>query len=58
MKSEMITQRVLTADEGMYLTNGETYGRTVVLPADADHTVWREVAQAQLPEENNEEVPA
>ena len=57
MKSEMITQRILTADEGMYLTDGETYGTTVVLPVDADHTVWREVTEAEIPkqEEGNSE---
>jgi hypothetical protein len=48
MKSEMITQRILTADEGMFLTNGETYGKTVVLPVDVDYTVWREVAEGEL----------
>jgi hypothetical protein len=53
MKSEMITQRILTADEGMFLTNGETYGKTVVLPADADYTVWREVAEKEIPMEEN-----
>lgn len=47
MTTETITQRILTADEGMYLTNGETYGKTVVLPVDADYTVWHEVAEAE-----------
>lgn len=54
MKSEMITQRILTADAGMYLTDGQTYGRTVVLPVDADHTCWREVTEAELPKEREE----
>ena len=49
MKSQIIEQRILTAEEGMYLTNGETYGTTVVIPADADHTVWKEVTEAELP---------
>ena len=44
-----ITQIILTADEGKYLTDGETYGKTVVLPADADPSVWKEVDH--LPEE-------
>lgn len=51
MKSETITQRILIADEGKYLTDGETYGKTVVLPADADYSVWREVTEDQLPKE-------
>ncbi len=49
MKRETITQVILTAEEGMYLTNGETYGKTVVLPADADHGQWCEVTEDELP---------
>jgi hypothetical protein len=57
MKSEIVKQRILTADEGMYLTNGETYGKTVVLNADADHTVWHEITEAEAEKIfNNEEV--
>ena len=52
MKSEMITQRILTADEGMFLTDGETYGTTVVLPAHGDYSVWREVTREELPKED------
>lgn len=54
MKNETITQRILTADEGKYLTDGETYGTTVVLPANADYSAWREVTEDELPEEENE----
>ena len=54
MKTETITQIILTADDGMYLTDGETYGKTVVLPADADHSVWKEVSESDLP--SNEEI--
>lgn len=49
MKNTTITQRILTADDGMYLTDGETYGKTVVLPADADYFVWKEVTEDELP---------
>ena len=49
MKTETITQIILTADEGMYLTDSQTYGKTVVLPAEADHTVWKEVTEDELP---------
>ena len=49
MKTQIIQQRILTADEGKYLTDGETYGKTVVLPAEADHSVWKEVSPEQLP---------
>lgn len=56
MKTETITQRILTADEGMFLTNGETYGKTVVLPVDADTTVWREITDAEAEELQKEEI--
>lgn len=54
MKTKIVEQRILTAEEGMYLTDGKTCGKTVVLPADADHTVWKEVTEAALPK--NEEM--
>ena len=54
MKTETITQRILTADEGMYLTDGQTYGTTVVIPADADYSVWHEVTEDELPKEEEE----
>lgn len=47
MKKETITQVILTADEGLYLTDGQTYGKTVVLPMAADHTVWQEITEAE-----------
>ena len=47
MKKETIKQIILTADEGMYLTNGETYGKTVVLPESVDVSVWREITEAE-----------
>lgn len=51
MKTKTITQTILTADEGKYLTNGETYGKTVMLPVGADASVWREVTEDELPKE-------
>lgn len=51
---KIIEQRILTAENGMLLTNGETYGKTVVLPADVDHSVWREVTEEELPKDNVE----
>ena len=50
MKIEIEKHRVLTADHGMVLTNGETYGTTVVLPEGADATVWREITEAEAQE--------
>lgn len=49
MKTETITQTILTADDGKYLFNGETYGKTVVLPENADVSVWQEVTEEDLP---------
>ena len=56
MKNEIVKQRILTADEGMYLTNGETYGKTVVLNADLDYTVWHEITEAEADKIFSEEV--
>jgi hypothetical protein len=50
-----IMQKILTADDGKFMFNGETYGKTVVLPAEADASAWREVTEEELPKE---EVPA
>ena len=47
MKRETIKQIILTADEGMYLTNGETYGKTVVLPENADVLAWYEITNTE-----------
>ena len=47
MKTETIKQIILTADEGMYLTNGETYGKTVVLPEGANVNDWYEITEAE-----------
>ena len=49
MKKETLTQIILTAEENMYLTNGETYGKTVVLPLGADTELWTEVSE--IPEQ-------
>ena len=46
MTKETIKQIILTADEGMYLTNGETFGKTVVLPEGADINKWHEITEA------------
>jgi len=45
MKKETVKQIILTADEGMYLTDGDTYGKTVILPESADQSVWREITE-------------
>lgn len=50
MQTRTVTQRILMAEPGMCLTNGETYGKTVVLPVDADHTVWQEIPEEEVPD--------
>lgn len=50
MKEQIIRQRILTADEGKYLTDGKTYGKTVVIPGEGDASHWREVTEEELPE--------
>ena len=47
MTKETIKQTILTADDGKYLTNGETYGKTVVLPESADASLWHEITEAE-----------
>lgn len=54
MEMKTVQQRILIADKGKYLTDGETYGTTVVLPAEADYSLWKEVAQEELPKEEEE----
>ena len=57
MKTDKITQIILTADEGKYLTNGEIYGKTVVLPEGADKNEWYEISEAEYETiQNAEEV--
>ncbi len=50
MNSKIVNQRLLTADEGMYLTNGEVAKSTVVLPLDEDASVWQEITEAEAQE--------
>jgi hypothetical protein len=47
MTKETIKQTILTADEGMYLTNGETYGKTVILPESASADEWYEITETE-----------
>ena len=56
MTKETIKQIILTADEGMYLTNGETYGKTVVLPESVDVTAWHEITEKEYQEKQGGEL--
>ena len=50
MTTEIVEQRILTADEGMYLTNGDSIVKTVVLPINADASVWYEITEEKAQE--------
>lgn len=45
MQTETITRKKLTASKGMYLTDGEVYGKEIFLSVGADTTRWREVTE-------------
>ena len=47
MTKETIKQTILKADEGMYLTDGETYGKTVVLPESVNADEWYEITDIE-----------
>ena len=44
---EKITQIILTADEGMYLTNGDVYVKEIRLPETADENLWHEITEEE-----------
>ena len=50
MIKETITQIILKADEGKVLTDGETFGTTVVLPEGANHNKWYEITEEEAKE--------
>lgn len=41
----------LVADEGMLLTDGKSYGRTVHLARSEDAALWREIPESEYREE-------
>ncbi len=52
MKQETIEIRVLTASEGMLLTNGETYSTQVYLGIHDSPENWREIPLEEMPSDN------
>ena len=38
----------LTAEEGKVYTNGETYGKDICLPDNADLTRWKQIDEADV----------
>lgn len=47
-------RKVLKASEGMMLTDGVNFGKTVYLADDADASVWREVSEKECFKEGEE----
>ena len=43
----MADRTILTADEGMVLTNGINYGRVIYLAQGADPTAYYQITQAE-----------
>ena len=50
MKTETIKIQKLIASEGMTLTNGKTYGKTVYLAQNDSADNWREITDAEAEE--------
>lgn len=55
MRQETIEIRVLTASEGMVLTNGETYSDQVYLGVHDSPENWREIPEDEVPKEGDGE---
>jgi hypothetical protein len=53
---KVITQTILTAEAGCYLTNCETYGKTVVLPQGEAAENWYEITEQAYAEKMEEAV--
>ena len=47
MKKETITQIILKADDGKVLTDGETFGKIVILPESANADDWYEISETE-----------
>ena len=46
----IINDNVLKADEGMTLTNGEAFGKTIYLGINDDKNNWREITDVEAEE--------
>ena len=40
-------RRILTASDGMVLTDGKTYGKIIYLAEGADENAWREIPEEE-----------
>ena len=55
MKTEKITFNTIVADEGMMLTDGSTYGKTIILASGRSADEFHEITEEEcnrLQEEN------
>lgn len=51
MKNKIVgNQRYLTSDKDMILTDGVSLVKTVIMPIDADVSVWREITGEEAQE--------
>lgn len=50
MKREMVMQVILTAEEGMYLTNGEVYGKSIFLGKEDSGFSYYEISEEEYQE--------
>lgn len=48
-------RKVLTASDGMVLTDGKTYGKIIYLAEGADASAWHEITDAEYEEIANSE---
>ena len=46
----IINYNILKADEGMTLTNGEAFGKTIYLGINDDKSNWREITDIEAEE--------
>ena len=56
MKQDTVEIKVLTASEGMVLTNGETYSTQVYLGIHDSPDNWHEIPETDIPTDDDEEV--
>lgn len=49
-----MNRKILTASDGMVLTDGKNYGKIIYLADGADESAWREIPEAQAEEEQME----
>ena len=56
IKITYLNPRMIIADEGKVLTNGEVYTTVVYLGKDEDIANWQEIDISEVPETENEEL--